>query len=124
MTDTIKRTYAVVFERGTSNYSAYCPDVLGCVSVGKDWPEMLAMIREALEFHIEGMLEDGEEVPEPTMSVEDAMRYHCDLGEEPGYEEWHDPDEPPPTEVTVAMVEVEINIPAAADAAEAVGVGD
>lgn len=124
MTDTVKRTYAVVFERGTSNYSAYCPDVLGCVSVGDDWPEMLAMIREALEFHIEGMLEDGEEVPEPTMSVEDAMRYHCDLGEEPGYEEWLDPDEPPATEVTVAMVEVEINIPAGADAAEAVGVGD
>ena len=120
----MKRSYAVVFERAPNNYAAYCPDVLGCVAAVDGWDEIRTMIREALEFHIEGMLEDGEEVPEPTMSVEDAMRYHCDLGEEPGYEEWHDPDEPPPTEVTVAMVEVEINIPAAADAAEAVGVGD
>lgn len=120
----MKRTYAVVFERGPNNYSAYCPDVLGCVAAVDGWDEIRTMIREALEFHIEMMLEDGEEIPEPTMGIEDAMRYHCDLGEEPGYEEWQDPDEPPLTEVTVAMVEVEINIPAAADAAEAVGVGD
>lgn len=120
----MKRSYAVVVDRGPNNYSAYCPDVLGCVSVGDDWPEMLAMIREALEFHIEGMLEDGDALPEPTMSIEDAMRFHCDLGEEPGYEEWLDADEPPSTEVTFTMVEVEINVPAAADTAEAVGVGD
>ena len=113
-----------MFERAPNNHSAYCPDVLGCVSVGDDWPEILAMIQEALGFHIELMLEHGEEFPEPTMSIEDAMRFHCDLGEEPGYEEWPDADEPPSTEVTVAMVEVEINVPAAADTAEAVGVGD
>ena len=121
MTDTAKRTCTVAIDRGPNNYSAYCPDVLGCVSVGDDWPEMLAMIREALEFHIEGMLEDGDALPEPTMSIEDAMRFHCDLGEEPGYEEWLDADEPPSTEVTVAMVEVEINVPSAADTAAAVG---
>ena len=110
----VKRTYAVVIDRGPNNYSAYCPDALGCVSVGDDRPGMLAMIREALEFHIEGMLEDGDALPEPTMSIRDAMRFHCDLGEEPGGEEWEDADGPPSTEVTAAMVEVEINAAAAA----------
>ena len=123
MTDTAKRSYAVVIERAPNNYAAYCPDVLGCVAAVDGWDEIRTMIREALEFHIELMLEHGEEFPEPTMGIEDAMRFHCDLGEEPGYEEWLDADEPPSTEVTVAMVEVEINVPAA-PAAEAVGVGD
>ena len=112
--DTAKRTYTVVFERGPNNYSAYCPDVFGCVAAVDGWDEIRTMIREALEFHIELMLEHGEEFPEPTMSIEDAMRFHCDLGEEPGYEEWLDADESPSTEVTVAMVEVEINVAAAA----------
>ena len=115
----MKRSYAVVFERAPSNYAAYCPDVLGCVSVGDDWPEMLAMIREALTFHIEGMMEHGEAFPEPTMSVADAMYYHCDLVSESGDEIWEDAAPDPPTEVTVAMIEVEIHLPASAGASAA-----
>lgn len=120
----MKRTYAVVLEQGPNNYSAYCPDVLGCVATGDDRDEARAMIREALGYHIELMLEHGEALPEPTKSIEDAMRFHCDLGEEPGYEEWEDADAGSSTEVTVAMVEVEINVAAATGAAEAAGVSD
>lgn len=108
----MRRTYAVVFERGARNYAAYCPEVPGCVSVGDDWDEMQAMIREALGAHIGFMLERGEEAPEPTMSVEDAMRYHCELVGDEGEAE-------PSTEVTVAFVEVEVGEVAPARAATA-----
>lgn len=110
----MKRSYAVVIDRGPNNYSAYCPDVLGCVSVGDDWPEMLAMIREALEFHIEGMLEDGDELPKPTMSIRDAMRFHGELIKEVDNDRLDAADETPVTEVTFTMVEVEIHVAAAA----------
>ncbi len=72
----MKLTYAVVFEQMPSNYSAYAPDVPGCISTGDTWDEMLAMIREALTFHIEAMIEDGDPVPEPTMSIDDATAHH------------------------------------------------
>ena len=54
------------------------PDVPGCVSTGKTWDEMQAMIREALVFHIEAMLEDGEPLPEPKMSIDDAIAHHSE----------------------------------------------
>ena len=56
----MKLTYAVIFERAPNNYAAYAPDVPGCISTGKDWNEIQEMIREAIEFHIEGMIEYGE----------------------------------------------------------------
>ena len=124
MTDAVKRTYAVVFERLPSNYAAYAPDVPGCASVGDDWPEMLAMIREGLSFHIEGMLEHGEEFPEPTMSVYDAMRYHADVIAEIAAEGGKDAEADLPSEITVATVEVEIQVPASAALKEPAGVGD
>ena len=124
VTDTAKRIYAVVFERAPNNYAAYCPDVLGCVSVGDNWPEMLAMIREALEFHIEGMLEDGDALPEPTMSIRDAIRSHGELINEVDDDRPNAADEAPVTEVTFTMVDVNVKVPDPADTAEAVGVGD
>lgn len=57
--------YLVVIEKGESNYSAYSPDVLGCVATGKTVEETISKMKEALEFHIEGMLEDGESFPMP-----------------------------------------------------------
>ena len=50
----------------------------GCVSTGETWDEMLAMIREALVFHIEAMLGDGEPLPEPKMSIDDAIAHHTE----------------------------------------------
>ena len=74
----MKLTYAVVIEQTQNNYGAYAPDVPGCISTGKTWDEMLAMIREALAFHIEAMLEDGDPLPEPKMSIDDAIAYHSE----------------------------------------------
>jgi len=58
--------YAVVIEKAENNYSAYVPDLPGCISVGDTLDEVQQMIREAIEFHIEGMRLDGDPVPEPT----------------------------------------------------------
>lgn len=57
--------YLVVIEKGENNYAAYSPDVLGCVTTGKTVEETLEMMKEALEFHFETMIEDGEEIPKP-----------------------------------------------------------
>jgi predicted RNase H-like HicB family nuclease len=61
--------YAVVIEKGESNYSAYVPDLPGCVAVGDTMEEIEAEIRAAIEFHLEGMREDGTPVP-PVSRVE------------------------------------------------------
>ncbi len=61
--------YAIVFEKAGSNYSAYVPDLPGCVATGTSIKEAEKEIREAIEFHIEGMKEDGETIPIPSSSV-------------------------------------------------------
>ncbi len=58
--------YAVVIEKADGNYSAYVPDLPGCVATGETIEEVKQMIAEAIEFHIEGMLEDGLPIPKPT----------------------------------------------------------
>jgi len=62
--------YAVVIERADSNYSAYVPDLPGCVATGSTIEEAEAEIREAIKFHIEGMKEDGLTIPTPSSAVE------------------------------------------------------
>ena len=62
--------YAVVIERGESSYGAYVPDLSGCVAAGETREEVLQLIHEAIEFHIQGLKEDGEAIPEPTSSIE------------------------------------------------------
>jgi predicted RNase H-like HicB family nuclease len=58
--------YAIVIEKGASNYSAYVPDLPGCVTTGRTVEEVKLNMREAVELHLEGMREDGEAIPEPT----------------------------------------------------------
>lgn len=60
------KKYAVIIEKGPTNYSAYVPDLPGCIATGKTREEVESNMREAIEFHIEGMIEDGDPVPEPT----------------------------------------------------------
>ena len=55
--------YAVVIEATPNNYAAYMPDLPGCVATANTRAELIEEIREAIEFHIEGMREDGEMVP-------------------------------------------------------------
>lgn len=57
--------YLVIIEKGAENYSAYSPDVEGCAATGKSVEETLENIKDALEFHLEGMLENGETLPHP-----------------------------------------------------------
>ena len=58
--------YLVVIERGPSNFGAYVPDLPGCVAVGETRDEVETLIREAIEFHIEGLREEGQPLPEPS----------------------------------------------------------
>jgi len=62
--------YAVVIERVTSNFSAYVPDLPGCVATGGSLEEVDVLIREAISFHIEGMRAEGTPIPAPTSHVE------------------------------------------------------
>ena len=62
--------YAIVIERAGKNYSAYVPDLPGCVATGETREEVESQIREAVEFHLEGMRDDGEAIPEPSSQVE------------------------------------------------------
>lgn len=57
--------YTIIIEEGKNNYSAYVPDLPGCVSTGKTIEEVKGNIQEAIKFHIEGLKEDGEEIPRP-----------------------------------------------------------
>ena len=56
-------SYAVVIEKGERNYSAYVPDLPGCVATGETRGEVELEIRSAIEFHLEGMREDGLPIP-------------------------------------------------------------
>jgi predicted RNase H-like HicB family nuclease len=62
--------YAVVIENGDTSYGAYVPDLPGCVAAAETREEVIRLIHEAIEFHIEGLKEDGEPIPEPSSSVE------------------------------------------------------
>jgi predicted RNase H-like HicB family nuclease len=60
--------YAIVVEKTENNYSAYVPDLPGCVATGLTVEETEREIREAIEFHIEGLIEDGLPIP-PAVSI-------------------------------------------------------
>jgi predicted RNase H-like HicB family nuclease len=58
--------YAVVIEKSEIGYGAYVPDLPGCVALGETLTETERLIQEAVEFHLEGLREDGVPVPEPS----------------------------------------------------------
>jgi predicted RNase H-like HicB family nuclease len=62
--------YMVVIERGETSWGAHVPDLPGCVAVGETREEVRRLIREAIEFHIDGLREDGLPVPAPTSEGE------------------------------------------------------
>ena len=57
--------YTVIVEKGPSSWGAYVPDLPGCVAAAESREEVLQLIREAVEFHVEGLIEQGERPPEP-----------------------------------------------------------
>jgi predicted RNase H-like HicB family nuclease len=62
--------YIVIVEPSGTGFGAYVPDLPGCVAVGETRSETLALIREAIAFHIEGLREHGDDVPQPHATVE------------------------------------------------------
>ena len=62
--------YAIVIEKAEGNFSAYVPDLPGCVATGGTNEEVESQIREAIEFHLEGMREDGTPIPPPASRVD------------------------------------------------------
>lgn len=69
MNRSVKR-YAVVIEKAKRNYSAYVPDLPGCVSTGATLKQVERSIREAIAFHLDGMRADGIRIPEPKTKCE------------------------------------------------------
>jgi predicted RNase H-like HicB family nuclease len=64
--------YAVLLEPTATGFSAHVPDLMGCAAAGRTREETLRLIREAVEFHIEGMRLNGEEIPRP-VSIPDFV---------------------------------------------------
>ena len=62
--------YLVIFEKARENYSAYSPDIPGCIATGKTRQEVEKNIKEAIEFHLEGLEKDGLPLPEPASFTE------------------------------------------------------
>lgn len=61
--------YTIIIERGERNYSAYCPDLSGVVAAGETEEETEGLMKDAIEFHLEGLKEEKLPIPEPTISV-------------------------------------------------------
>ena len=66
----VSMKYAVVIEDAGPNFSAYVPDLPGCVATGATLQEVESAIRESIEFHLEGLQRAGYEIPAPSSSVE------------------------------------------------------
>jgi len=62
--------YAIVIEKAPANYAAYVPDLPGCIATGATVAKTESLIREAIEFHIEGLKSDGLPIPLPSSQVE------------------------------------------------------
>ncbi|WP_419922643.1 type II toxin-antitoxin system HicB family antitoxin [Candidatus Poriferisodalis sp.] len=62
-------TYTAIVERSTTGYSAYVPDVPGCIAAGETFEETTKMMQEALTYHLEWMREDGDDIPESISSA-------------------------------------------------------
>jgi predicted RNase H-like HicB family nuclease len=62
--------YLVVVEKGPSSYGAHVPDLPGCIAVGETKEEVLSLIREAIEFHLEDLKHEGQPIPSPASTSE------------------------------------------------------
>jgi predicted RNase H-like HicB family nuclease len=62
--------YAVIIEQGETSYGAYVPDLPGCVAVAETKEEVISFIRDAIEFHLEGIKQEGQTIPIPSSFTE------------------------------------------------------
>jgi predicted RNase H-like HicB family nuclease len=75
--------YMVVVERGETSWGAHAPDLPGCVAVGETREEVLRLIREAIEFHIDGLKQDGLPVPAPSSEASSSKSGPRNFGMQP-----------------------------------------
>ncbi len=61
--------YTIIIEKGEGNYSAYCPDLPGVVAASETEVETVELMKEAIEFHLEGLKEENLSIPEPTVTA-------------------------------------------------------
>ncbi|RLI81865.1 type II toxin-antitoxin system HicB family antitoxin [Archaeoglobales archaeon] len=61
--------YTIIIEKAGNNYSAYCPDLPGCIATGSTTEETIERMKEAIKFHIEGLKKEGLKIPEPTTTA-------------------------------------------------------
>ncbi len=73
----MKAKFLIIIEKGERNYSAYSPDVPGCIATGRSVETTLNEMREALVFHIESLIESGDNVPTPK-----SLNYYLDKTDE------------------------------------------
>jgi predicted RNase H-like HicB family nuclease len=62
-------TYLAIYEKTATGYSAYVPDLPGCITTGRTLDETARLMQEAMDFHIEGLREDGLPIPEPATAA-------------------------------------------------------
>ncbi|MCD6118415.1 type II toxin-antitoxin system HicB family antitoxin [bacterium] len=67
------REYVVILEPGEKNWGAYSPDVPGCIATGATREEVEQLFKEALAFHLEGLVEEGLPIPEPFSQVSKVL---------------------------------------------------
>ena len=66
----LEMTYLVVVEKSQSGYGAYVPDLPGCIAAAESRDEVVRLIRDAMQFHVEGLKEAGDPVPKPSSQSE------------------------------------------------------
>ncbi|MCD6326374.1 type II toxin-antitoxin system HicB family antitoxin [bacterium] len=62
--------YMVIIEKGLKSWGAFVPDLPGCVAAGESRDEVVRLIKEAMEFHLEGLKADGASIPQPSSEIE------------------------------------------------------
>ena len=62
--------YLVVIEKGEKSYGAHVPDLPGCIASGETREEVIELIKEAIDFHIESLIDAGESIPQPTSEAQ------------------------------------------------------
>ena len=62
--------YLVIIEEGQTGFGAHVPDLPGCIAAAEDYEEVVTLIQEAIEFHLEGLLEHGDSIPIPASKAE------------------------------------------------------
>ncbi len=103
----MKLTYDVVYERTPNNYSAYAPDVPGCIAAADTRAEVEELMREAVIYHLEMLRDYGDPIPEPQRSAGEAMTFH-------GESLAADGEPVPQADTVVGTVEVEVELMQAA----------